>query len=77
VTGSDSSLSRQRSNLLEMANLQVVPLLALRELGEHGFRIDVAHELADILPLPDAALRETAAGAGHAAQRQVVRQVRA
>src|SRR6266436_7716126 len=33
-------------NLLELPNLQIVALFTLRELGEHGFRVDVAHQLA-------------------------------
>src|ERR1700692_3954076 len=34
-----------------MANFRIVALFALGQLGEHRFRIDGAHELADILPL--------------------------
>ena len=40
-------------DLLEMPNFQIVALLALGQLGKHRLRVDVAHQLADILPLPD------------------------
>jgi hypothetical protein len=58
-----------------MPNLQIVALFALRELGKHGFRIDIPHQLADILPLPD--LRSVRGQTAQVAQcnEQVVRQV--
>src|SRR3984885_8698060 len=54
-------------NLLEMANFQIMALLALGHLGEHRFRIDVAHQFADVLPLTD--LGAVRGQAAQAAQR--------
>ena len=57
-----------------MANFQIMTLLALGKLGEHRLRIDVAHQLADILPLTD--LRPVGGQPPQVAQRdeQIIRQ---
>ena len=40
-------------DFLEMPNLEIMALLALGQLGEHRLRVDIAHQFADILALPD------------------------
>ena len=62
-------------DMLEVPDFRVVTLLALGEFREHRLRIDIAHQFADILPLPN--LRAVGGQALQIAQghKQLVRQI--